>query len=220
MPTDPITACVHIDAPPERVYEYFTRPEAIVSWMGEYALLEAEPGGRFVVDIKGTPVRGRFLELDPPTGCSSAGATRAPATSRPEPALSRSGSLPTVAAPASNSSTATYRPATSPGMSAAGLTTSPGSRSPPPAATPALTRACHRPCRPKAHHNARPGTATGKRCGVPTTTAPEPSVLRSAPAANRQATPARALPSPPASRRRASRSPPAASMEEPHARPN
>jgi uncharacterized protein YndB with AHSA1/START domain len=66
MPTDAITASVHIDAPPERVYEYFTRPEAIVSWMGEYALLEAEPGGRFVLDIKGAPVRGRFLELDPP----------------------------------------------------------------------------------------------------------------------------------------------------------
>jgi uncharacterized protein YndB with AHSA1/START domain len=66
MPTDAITAYVHIDAPPELVYEYFTRPEAIVSWMGEYALLEAEPGGRFVIDIRGTPVRGHFLELDPP----------------------------------------------------------------------------------------------------------------------------------------------------------
>jgi uncharacterized protein YndB with AHSA1/START domain len=66
MPADAITASVHVDAPPERVYEYFTRPEAIVSWMGEYALLEAEPGGQFVLDIKGAPVRGRFLELDPP----------------------------------------------------------------------------------------------------------------------------------------------------------
>jgi uncharacterized protein YndB with AHSA1/START domain len=66
MPAEPVTACVHIDAPPERVYEYFTRPEAIVSWMGEYALLEPEPGGRFVLDIQGAPVRGRFLELDPP----------------------------------------------------------------------------------------------------------------------------------------------------------
>jgi uncharacterized protein YndB with AHSA1/START domain len=66
MAADPVTASVHIDAPPERVYAYFTRPEAIVSWMGEYALLEAEPGGRFALDIKGAPVRGRFLELDPP----------------------------------------------------------------------------------------------------------------------------------------------------------
>jgi uncharacterized protein YndB with AHSA1/START domain len=55
MPTEAITASVHIDAPPERVYEYFTRPEAIVSWMGEYALLEAEPGGRFALDSCGFP---------------------------------------------------------------------------------------------------------------------------------------------------------------------
>jgi uncharacterized protein YndB with AHSA1/START domain len=66
MPADEVTAAVHIDAPPERVYEYFTRPDAIASWMGEYALLDAEPGGRFSLDIKGSPVRGRFLELDPP----------------------------------------------------------------------------------------------------------------------------------------------------------
>jgi len=66
MAAEPLLATVHIDAPPERVYEYFTRPAAIVTWMGEYALLEAEPGGRFTVDVKGAPVRGRFLSLDPP----------------------------------------------------------------------------------------------------------------------------------------------------------
>ena len=66
MTTDPVTASVHINAPPERVYEYFTRPEAIVTWMGEHAQLEAEPGGRFHLDIKGAPVRGRYLHLDPP----------------------------------------------------------------------------------------------------------------------------------------------------------
>jgi uncharacterized protein YndB with AHSA1/START domain len=66
MAADPVIASVHIDAPPERVYEYFTRPQALVSWMGDYALLEAEPGGRFHLDIKGTPVRGRFLILEPP----------------------------------------------------------------------------------------------------------------------------------------------------------
>lgn len=66
MPADAVTASVHIDAPPQRVFEYFTRPEAIVAWMGEYALLEPEPGGRFELDVKGAPVRGRFLEVDPP----------------------------------------------------------------------------------------------------------------------------------------------------------
>jgi uncharacterized protein YndB with AHSA1/START domain len=47
------------------VYEFFARPEAIVSWMGDYALAEARPGGLFHLDIKDAPVRGRFLHLDP-----------------------------------------------------------------------------------------------------------------------------------------------------------
>ena len=66
MTREPLTASVHIDAPPERVYPYFVEPEAMVRWMGDYALLEAAPGGRFVVDIQGAPVRGRYLELEPP----------------------------------------------------------------------------------------------------------------------------------------------------------
>ena len=66
MAAEPVTATVHIDASPERVYEYFTQPEAVVRWMGEYALLEPEPGGRFTLDVKGVPVRGQFLHLDPP----------------------------------------------------------------------------------------------------------------------------------------------------------
>ena len=66
MNADRVTASVHIDAPPERVYEYFTRPQALLSWMGDYALLEPQPGGRFHLDVKGAPVRGHFLDLDPP----------------------------------------------------------------------------------------------------------------------------------------------------------
>ncbi len=34
MPAEPITATVHIEAPPERVFEYFTRPEALLRWDG------------------------------------------------------------------------------------------------------------------------------------------------------------------------------------------
>ncbi len=66
MKTEPVTAAVHIDAPPARVYEYFTRPDAIASWMGEAALLDAEPGGGLALDVHGAPVRGHFLQLDPP----------------------------------------------------------------------------------------------------------------------------------------------------------
>jgi uncharacterized protein YndB with AHSA1/START domain len=66
MAAEPVVASVFVAAPPERLYEYFTRPEAIVRWMGDYALLEPEPNGRFTIDVRGTPVRGRYLELEPP----------------------------------------------------------------------------------------------------------------------------------------------------------
>ena len=66
MDADPVTATVHIDAPPERVWDYFTKPAMLARWMGEYAVLEPEPGGQFTVNIQGAPVRGRFLRLDPP----------------------------------------------------------------------------------------------------------------------------------------------------------
>ena len=63
---DPIVESVHIDAPPHTVFEYFVRPEAMLRWMGEWAELEATPGGAFRVDIRGVPVRGEYLEVDPP----------------------------------------------------------------------------------------------------------------------------------------------------------
>jgi uncharacterized protein YndB with AHSA1/START domain len=35
--------------------------------MGEYAVLNPAPGGEFTVDIRGVAVRGRYLEVEPPT---------------------------------------------------------------------------------------------------------------------------------------------------------
>jgi len=67
MTAEPITATVHIQAPPERVFEHFTRPEALLLWMGEHAVLDPAPGGEFTVDIRGVPVRGCYLELEPPS---------------------------------------------------------------------------------------------------------------------------------------------------------
>jgi uncharacterized protein YndB with AHSA1/START domain len=64
--TPPLRTSVEIAAPPEVIYQYFTRPEAMVAWMGDVAVLEATPGGLFSVDINGVPVRGRYLELEPP----------------------------------------------------------------------------------------------------------------------------------------------------------
>jgi uncharacterized protein YndB with AHSA1/START domain len=57
---------VFVAAPPDRVYKYFTDAPAIVRWMGEYAVLDPEPNGQFTVDIRGTPARGHYLELEPP----------------------------------------------------------------------------------------------------------------------------------------------------------
>jgi uncharacterized protein YndB with AHSA1/START domain len=66
MAAEPLTASVHIEAAPEQVFEYFTSPAAMVRWMGDYALLDPAPGGAFHVDINGVPVRGRYLEVEPP----------------------------------------------------------------------------------------------------------------------------------------------------------
>ena len=67
MASEPLEASIRIDASPERVYEYFVEPEAMLRWMGDFALLDATPGGEFTLDINSVPVRGRYLELEPPS---------------------------------------------------------------------------------------------------------------------------------------------------------
>jgi uncharacterized protein YndB with AHSA1/START domain len=89
MATEPLAASVFVEAPPERVYEYFTRPEAIVRWMGDYALLEPKPNGQFTLDVRGAPVRGRYLELDPPHRLLISWAMPDPSACRPAQAPSR-----------------------------------------------------------------------------------------------------------------------------------
>jgi uncharacterized protein YndB with AHSA1/START domain len=66
MAPEPFASSVHIAARPERVFPYFTQAEAIVRWMGEYAVLDPRPDGEFTLDINGVPVRGRYLEIEPP----------------------------------------------------------------------------------------------------------------------------------------------------------
>lgn len=63
MPTE---HAVYIAAEPGQVFPYFTQPEAIVRWMGDYAVLDPRPDGEFTLDINGVPVRGRYLEVEPP----------------------------------------------------------------------------------------------------------------------------------------------------------
>jgi uncharacterized protein YndB with AHSA1/START domain len=55
-----------LPAPIEEVFRYLTDPAAMIRWMGQHATLDPAAGGVFEVDINGVPVRGRYLEVDPP----------------------------------------------------------------------------------------------------------------------------------------------------------
>jgi uncharacterized protein YndB with AHSA1/START domain len=63
---EPISASVFVDAEPAEVYEYFTRADAMVEWMGQHASLDPMPGGEFAVDVNGVAIRGRYVVLEPP----------------------------------------------------------------------------------------------------------------------------------------------------------
>ena len=64
--SEPFTTEVDLPAPVEEVFRHLTDPAAMVRWMGQHATLRPVPGGAFEVDINGVPVRGRYLEVDPP----------------------------------------------------------------------------------------------------------------------------------------------------------
>jgi uncharacterized protein YndB with AHSA1/START domain len=63
---EPYRDSIHIDAAPELVFEYFTRPDALVRWMGDRAVLDPRPGGEFTLYFDDKCVEGRYVELDPP----------------------------------------------------------------------------------------------------------------------------------------------------------
>src|SRR6266545_2440945 len=95
----PYTASVHIDADPERVFDHFTRPEAILRWMGDYAALDPTPGGQFTLDLNGVPVRGRYLAVDRPRRLLLSWGTPVLSGCHRAPPPWRSPSPPTTAAP-------------------------------------------------------------------------------------------------------------------------
>ena len=57
---------INLPAPIEEVFRHLTDPAAMIRWMGQHATLDPAAGGVFEVDINGVPVRGRYLEIDPP----------------------------------------------------------------------------------------------------------------------------------------------------------
>jgi uncharacterized protein YndB with AHSA1/START domain len=57
---------IDIEAEPEFVFRFLTTNDGMTAWMGQWADLDPTVGGRFAVDISGSPARGEFLEIDPP----------------------------------------------------------------------------------------------------------------------------------------------------------
>lgn len=66
MAAEPYRDSIYIEAAPRVVFEYFTKPEALASWMGDRALLDPRPGGQFVLFFEKRAVEGKYIELDPP----------------------------------------------------------------------------------------------------------------------------------------------------------
>jgi hypothetical protein len=85
---EPVVVHVHIDSPPDVVFNCFCDPAALVTWMGDRAELAPRPGGTFAVDIDNMAVRGTFKSSSGPLGEYFPGASPA-ARSRREPATSR-----------------------------------------------------------------------------------------------------------------------------------
>ena len=65
--SETVEQVVHIDAPPETVWSFWTEPARLCEWWGVEADAVAETGGIFRVVMDGGPVMlGEFLELEPP----------------------------------------------------------------------------------------------------------------------------------------------------------
>jgi uncharacterized protein YndB with AHSA1/START domain len=63
---EPYVTEVDIEATVEEVFRHLTDPAAMIRWMGQHATLDPVPGGTFSLDINGVPVRGSYVEVDPP----------------------------------------------------------------------------------------------------------------------------------------------------------
>ncbi len=63
---DVIVATEYIKAAPEVVFGYFTDPALIVTWIGDHADLDPQPGGAFGLDFGDSRIRGTYLTVEPP----------------------------------------------------------------------------------------------------------------------------------------------------------
>ena len=63
---DEIRREIHIAAPPQAVYAYFTDPVKVLRWKGQDATLEPRPGGVYRLILgEGVIVRGEYVRLTP-----------------------------------------------------------------------------------------------------------------------------------------------------------
>jgi uncharacterized protein YndB with AHSA1/START domain len=61
-----LTTTIDIEAPPDIVFEHLVTREGMLAWIGQHAEVDATPGGVFSLDIDGNPIRGEYVEVDPP----------------------------------------------------------------------------------------------------------------------------------------------------------
>ena len=57
---------LEINASIDHVFDHFVRADLLVQWMGDYAALDARPGGEFAVDINGVIIRGHYVRVERP----------------------------------------------------------------------------------------------------------------------------------------------------------
>jgi uncharacterized protein YndB with AHSA1/START domain len=57
---------IEIRARAEQVFDHLVTPDGLTAWMGVRAVLDPRPDGVFEVDIAGSPIRGRYLEVERP----------------------------------------------------------------------------------------------------------------------------------------------------------
>lgn len=64
--TEPYSGSIYIAAAPAVVFDYFTDPKALTSWMGDRAVLDPRPGGEFTLFFEDRAVVGRYVEVARP----------------------------------------------------------------------------------------------------------------------------------------------------------
>jgi uncharacterized protein YndB with AHSA1/START domain len=57
---------IRVEAHPDRVFDHFTDARSLARWMGDRAVVDPRPGGRFTLFIEGGPIEGRYVAVERP----------------------------------------------------------------------------------------------------------------------------------------------------------